>query len=192
MKNKLLISVCGSAGGKLTEDSLRKARVIGKTLAEAGVVVIAPGTKGYCVEAGKAARKAGGICIGISPAESRREHLDYYQRSLEAWDFVIYSGMGYKGRNVISIQSSDAVIFIGGGTGTLNEFTIAYDYGRPIGVLEGIPGTMELVDEVVKKTYKPSPVLVKENDPVKLVRRMIEEAEDYVKNTSTQICISEK
>lgn len=182
-KNKLVVAVCGSAGGDLSKKNLQKARLVGKLLAEAGVVVLAPGTRGYCYETGKAVRRAGGLVVGVSPAENREEHLQYYQSKIDAWDFVIFSGLGYKGRNVLTIQTADAVIFIGGGTGTLNEFTIAYDHHKPMGILKGVPGTMELVDQIVKKTYKKQPRIIVEEDPALLTKKVVEQAERYYRQT---------
>ena len=65
-------------------------------------------------------------------------------------DVIVYTGFGYKGRNVINIRSSDIVLFFGGATGTLNEFTIAYDEGKIIGVLEGSGGVAEHIREIIR------------------------------------------
>ena len=183
-KSKLVIAVCGSAGGKLSKDALAKSRKIGEHLARSDVVVITPGTIGYTHAVGKAAKKAGAFSLGISPAESREEHIKHYKRPIDAWDAIVFTGLGFKGRNVTTIQSADAVIFIGGGTGTLNEFTIAYDHQKPIGILDGVKETMELVDQIVERTYKPSPPIVREEDPKVLVEKIVAEAKKYVQRTS--------
>jgi predicted Rossmann-fold nucleotide-binding protein len=39
------------------------------------------------------------------------------------------------GREVVNIRSSDIVLIVGGRSGTLGEFSIAYDEGELIGVL---------------------------------------------------------
>jgi predicted Rossmann-fold nucleotide-binding protein len=44
------------------------------------------------------------------------------------------------GREVVNIRSSDVVIIIGGRSGTLGEFSIAYDEGKLIGILIGTGG----------------------------------------------------
>ena len=69
---------------------------------------------------------------------------------------IVYTGFGYKGRNVINIRSSDIVLFFGGATGTLNEFTIAYDEGKIIGVLEGSGGIADHVREILRYCNKPT------------------------------------
>jgi uncharacterized protein (TIGR00725 family) len=61
---------------------------------------------------------------------------------------IIYTGFGLKGRNVINVRSSDVVIILGGGIGTLNEFTIAYDEGQVVGVLEGTGGAADQIKNI--------------------------------------------
>jgi predicted Rossmann-fold nucleotide-binding protein len=36
--------------------------------------------------------------------------------------------------------SADAVIAVSGGCGTLSELSMAWQYGKPIAVMEGLPG----------------------------------------------------
>jgi predicted Rossmann-fold nucleotide-binding protein len=68
--------------------------------------------------------------VGISPAHSLEEHQERYGLPRQGSDVVIYTGFGYKGRNVVNIRSSDIVVILRGSIGTLNEFTIAYDEGK--------------------------------------------------------------
>ena len=72
-------------------------------------------------------------------------------------DVVIYTGFGYKGRNVVNIRSSDIVVILRGSIGTLNEFTIAYDEGKIIGILEGTGGVADQVREIVHALAKKTP-----------------------------------
>ena len=71
-------------------------------------------------------------------------------------DVVIYTGFGLKERNVVNIRSSDIMVIFGGSMGTPNEFTIAYDEGKIIGVLEDSGGVVDhvrgLVDSLAKGT----------------------------------------
>jgi uncharacterized protein (TIGR00725 family) len=90
-------------------------------------------------------------------------------------DVIIYTGFGYKGRNVINVRSADIVLIIGGATGTLNEFTIAYDEGKIIGVLEGSGGVADHLNEIIEFCKKPSTGAVfLDRDPVKLVTRCVD------------------
>jgi uncharacterized protein (TIGR00725 family) len=71
-------------------------------------------------------------------------------------DVIVFTGFGYKGRNVINIRSADIVIIFGGATGTLNEFTIAYDEGKIIGVLEGSGGVADHIQRIIEVCKKPT------------------------------------
>ena len=54
------------------------------------------------------------------------------------------------GREVVNIRSSDVIIIIGGRSGTLGEFSIAYDEGKLIGVLIGTGGITAEIKHIVK------------------------------------------
>ena len=56
-------------------------------------------------------------------------------------DLIIYTGFDYSGRNLLLVRSADAVIEVCGRIGTLNEFTIAFEDQKPVGVLEHCGGT---------------------------------------------------
>jgi len=53
------------------------------------------------------------------------------------------------GREVTNIRSSDMVVIVGGRSGTLGEFAIAYDEGKLIGVLEGSGGITEHLPAII-------------------------------------------
>src|SRR6266545_4624709 len=89
-------------------------------------------------------------------AEKRRDHLARFGLPEDGADVIIYTGFGYKGRNVINVRTADIVLIVGGATGTLNEFTIAYDEGKIIGVLEGSGGVTDHIREIVRFCNKPT------------------------------------
>jgi uncharacterized protein (TIGR00725 family) len=89
-------------------------------------------------------------------------------------DLLIYTGFGLKGRNVVNIRASDIVIIFGGGMGTLNEFTIAYDEGKVIGVLLGSGGIADHIDEIVSFARKTtSAVMISDTDVDVLIDRCL-------------------
>jgi len=93
----------------------------------------------------------------------------------DAADVIIYTGFGLKGRNVVNVRSAEIVIIFGGATGTLNEFTIAYDEGKIIGVLEGSGGCADHIKEVIDFCKKPSRATVLfDTDPEKLIEECLE------------------
>ena len=68
------------------------------------------------------------------------------------------------------MRSADIVIIFGGATGTLNEFTIAYDEGKIVGVLEGSGGCADHIKEVIDFCKKQSRASVLfDADPESLV-----------------------
>ena len=64
---------------------------------------------------------------------------------------------------------------VGGRTGTLGEFAIAYDEGRLIGVLTETGGITEIVETIIRVSAKETGACVLyEEDPEKLIDRLIE------------------
>ncbi|MEJ0073555.1 MAG: hypothetical protein WDN27_05815 [Candidatus Saccharibacteria bacterium] len=101
----------------------------------------------YAAEGYKAA--GGKMSVGISPASSKVEHVLKYRLPIEAYDTILYTGLHYVGRDALLIQSSDAVVSIGGRLGTLHEFTIAMETDTPIGFLQGGGGISEEIQAIL-------------------------------------------
>ncbi|MEK7219021.1 MAG: LOG family protein [Patescibacteria group bacterium] len=174
-EHKLKIGVMGSASGPQSEDPVarEKARLLGKEIGRRGCIFINGACPGLPNDALLGAKEEGGMTLGISPAFSLYQHVNEY-RSPHSHDMIIYTGMGFMERDVINIRSADAIVIIGGGIGTLNEFTIAYDEGRPIGVLTGTGGISNSIEHIVVELCKREmpPSLVMDDDPVKLMDKL--------------------
>jgi hypothetical protein len=123
-------------------------------------------------EAAVGAKEAGGISIGVSPAISERTHYQQFKMPTENFDMIFYTGYGFSARNVWLMRMADAVIFICGRMGTLNEFTICFEDDRLIGVLEGTGGTADMIREIIEKTHKGPGRIIYEKDPKKLVEKI--------------------
>jgi len=177
---KPVVGVMGaSAHDALTEAAASRlkalAESLGAALAKAECILVTGATTGLPDLVAQAFRKNGGFALGVSPAENRRDHLARYGLPEGGADVIIYTGFGYKGRNVINVRSSDIVLIVGGATGTLNEFTIAYDEGKIIGVLEGSGGVADHMREIIQFCNKPAVGCVLfDRDPVSLVRRCVD------------------
>jgi uncharacterized protein (TIGR00725 family) len=176
---KPVVGVMGaSANDALTESE--KARLknladrLGVALAESGCILVTGATTGLPDLVARAFRRSGGFALGISPAHDRKEHLERYGLPDEGADAIVYTGFGYKGRNVVNVRSADIVLLFGGATGTLNEFTIAYDEGKIIGVLEGTGGVADHIREIIDFCKKSTRGLVFDTDPKKLIQRCLE------------------
>lgn len=148
MSSKYQICVSGAAKGRSVEEGKDLATAVGVALAQTGHTLMTGATIGlpnYSAEAYKAA--GGHMSLGISPATSRIEHVLKYRLPTVAYDAILYSGLHYVGRDTLLINSSDAVISIGGRLGTLHEFTIAMETDTPIGFLQGAGGvSTEIMD----------------------------------------------
>ncbi len=177
-ETKLKIGVMGSA---LHEpDVVEKARSVGKILAENDCILMTGGSTGLPYEAVKSAKENGGFTIGVSPAINLEDHKKYGFPT-DGFDVLIFTGFEKKGRNVISIRSCDAVIFIGGGTGTLNEFTIAYDEGKTCGVLldsGGISDVLKKLEDKYLGGRKKSGKVIYHSDPKKLIELVLGEVNE--------------
>jgi uncharacterized protein (TIGR00725 family) len=172
---KPVVGVMGaSANDALTQSEKVRlkdlAERLGITLAESGCILVTGATTGLPDLVAQAFRRHGGFALGISPAHDRKEHLERYGLPDSGADVIVYTGFGYKGRNVINVRSADVIIIFGGATGTLNEFTIAYDEGKIIGILEGTGGIADHIRDVIQFCSKATQgVVVFEKDPQKLV-----------------------
>jgi hypothetical protein len=150
------------------------AETLGAAVASAGCVLVTGATTGLPDLVAKSFRASGGLSVGISPAADRREHLSLGLPE-DGADVIVYTGFGYKGRNIVNVRSADIVIIIGGATGTLNEFTIAYDEGKIIGVLEGSGGVADHLREIIGFCKKAtSGVVLFDSRPQALVERCLE------------------
>ncbi|MBI2406167.1 MAG: LOG family protein [Candidatus Harrisonbacteria bacterium] len=92
--------------------------------------------------------------IGLSPAASEAAHLKTYRLPVDYHDLIIYTGFDYSGRNLLLTRSSDAIITICGRMGTLNEFTIAFEDQKPIGIFEGTGGTADMMRDILEKSHR--------------------------------------
>ena len=151
---KIAVGVMGSAGGRMNEKAIAMATEMGRAIASRGCVLVTgacPGLPHYAV---KGAKAAGGIVVGISPALNFEEHTMKYRSPYEGYDMLVYTGSGLMGREIENIRSCDLVVFMGGRSGTLGEFAIAYDEGKVIGILQGTGGIadkMEIIVGLVEK-----------------------------------------
>jgi len=179
----LVVGVMGSASGEIDPAVAALARAVGRAIADAGCTLITGACPGLPQEAVLGAAARGGLVLGISPALSEQEHVDRYASPTEGYSALIYTGSGLMGREVVNIRSSDIVVIIGGHSGTLGEFAIAYDEGRLIGVLTGTDGVADLVGELVERLGKETGAKVLfDADPGQLVARLIE----YYRNVHFQ------
>jgi hypothetical protein len=171
---KFKIAVSGAAETEfMNANEMPEVELLGRLIAEAGMVMVDGATTGAPYWAAKGAKEAGGIVIGISPAATKREHVQVYHLPVDYHDLIIYVGGGYSERNLIFTRSADAVIYVGGRIGTLNEFTDAFEDGKPQGVLLGTGGTTDDIKKILEDAHRGMGKVVFDTDPKALFEKVV-------------------
>lgn len=172
---KFKLAISGAAAtGHCGPNALELAKELGAEVARQGAILVSGATTGFPLWAAIGAKAAGGTSIGFSPASSEREHVEVYGLPLDYMDVIIYTGFGYSGRNLLLTRSSDAVLIGCGRVGTINEFSVAFEDGKPIGVLQGDWATDELLQEIMDKGHRHRDRIIFNPSPKNLVRKIIE------------------
>ncbi len=168
------IGVMGSAGGNMDEEILERCRTLGHAIAEEGCAILTGGCPGLPHAAVIGCKEKGGLTIGVSPALSIEEHVEWYESPLDNIDVMIYTGAGLMGREIIGVRSCDIVVIVGGRSGTLGEFSIAYDEGRMIAVLTGTGGVADHIQTILPVIEKPTGSRIFfDDDPRRLIQRSV-------------------
>lgn len=118
----MFVAVVG--GAQCSRDEAKLAEAVGVELAKKKVILICGGLGGVMAAACKGARSAGGKTVGIVPGNTRDEANPYV-------DIPIVTGIG-EARNVIVVNTAQAVIAIGGKFGTLSEIAYALRSKIPV------------------------------------------------------------
>ncbi len=173
--NKIKLCVSGSADmGFLPAPDYEKAKELGREVARNGAVLVTGATTGFPLWAAMGAKEEHGTSIGFSPAYSEKEHIQGYRLPVDYMDIIVYTGFGYTGRDLLLTRSSDAVIIGPGRIGTIHEFTVAYEDGKPIGILQGDWETDEIIKLIIDKSHKVNDKIIFHTDPKELVKKVIE------------------
>lgn len=122
MNQPLRIGVIGS--NECGEEIARLARRVGVLIAEADAVLVCGGLGGVMEAAALGARQAGGLTVGILPGSDSGD-------ANAGIVIAIPTGLG-DARNALVVRTSDAVIAIAGGWGTLSEAAFCLKNGVPL------------------------------------------------------------
>ncbi len=180
---QIRIGVMGSAADGPPEEVKDQCRTLGRAIAEQGCCLLTGACPGQPHEAVLGAQAVGGHVVGISPGGSLKEHVDTFESPYREYDVMIYTGLGLMGRELINIRSSDIIVVVGGRSGTLGEFAIAFEEGKLIGVLTGTGGITDAIPTVETHLNKATGAeVVYEDDPTHLVQQILER---YVETTGS-------
>lgn len=180
-KDKLTICVSGAAKGKTVNLDYELAFELGKNIAKMGHTLITGATVGLPDWAAQGAKSAGGMSIGISPAASFREHVNTYRLPTTSYDFILYTGLNYVGRDALLVQSADAVLSVGGRMGTVHEFATALESHVPVGILTESGGTSQEFEHLMLAAglchdgvCDGKHEVMFDSDPKKLLKRIVD------------------
>ncbi len=180
-EEKVKICVSGAAEvSHCNKEIVELGKEIGRQIAKAGAVLLTGATTGVPYFAAEGYKEAGGeMSVGFSPAGSKSEHLNTYHLPVDMFDLIVYTGFDYVGRNLILTKSADGVVLACGRTGTLNEFTVAFETKTPVGVLQESGGTADMIDQILKKGHRTEKRIVFDSNPEKLVKGLLKLIEKY-------------
>lgn len=128
------VSVIGAA--KADPELRALALELGQALVDAGYRIVCGGLTGVMEAVSEGAhrseRAAGADVVGILPTIEADAANPYV-------DIVVPTGLGHA-RNVLIVASGDAVVAVGGRTGTLSEIAVAWTLGKPLVALSPAGG----------------------------------------------------
>lgn len=171
---KITIAVSGAAEiAHCGPTVIPVAKELGREIARQGAQIVTGATSGFPMYSAEGAKEAGGFSFGLSPAASRREHIETYRLPLKAMDAVVYTGFGFPGRDLMMVRSADAIVIGCGRIGTIHEFTVAWEANMPMGILSGDWPTDEVIHNIIDNSNRSNPNVIFESDPKVLVEKLI-------------------
>jgi uncharacterized protein (TIGR00725 family) len=136
---KLQIGVIGYNSGStinISDDTLNLAYTIGSEIAKRKAILISGGLGGVMEASCKGSSDHNGFAIGIIPHACPEEANEYCNA-------VICTGVGLS-RDFIVAHSSDGIISVGGGVGTLIELCVGYMTRKPMVAVKGSGGISDI------------------------------------------------
>ena len=122
-ERKKVVGIMG--GASVPEDVERLAERLGAEIAARGWALLTGGRpSGVMAAATRGAAGAGGLVIGVLPGRDPDD-------CAPGVSVAIATGMG-DARNAVNVLSSDVVVALPGGAGTLSEVALAVKNGRPV------------------------------------------------------------
>ena len=133
---KFQIGVIGYNDDRCTGVAKRIAYEVGKEIALSGSVLVCGGLGGVMEAACRGAKEVNGDTVGIIPQ-------DTFSFANQFCDIVICSGIGFA-RDFIVATSSDGIVAIGGGIGTLIEMSVGYMIKKKIVAISSSGGVSDV------------------------------------------------
>jgi uncharacterized protein (TIGR00725 family) len=129
-----IIAVIGNADDSHVSKKIERiAYEAGEEIAKSGSALICGGMGGVMKAACKGAASRNGVTIGVLPFMDKKIANKFVS-------IPLCSGMPIGMRDNIVVHSADAIIAIGGGSGTMGEIALAYMYEKPVIAILGTGG----------------------------------------------------
>jgi len=129
------IGVIGSNKSQCSKELYDFAYSLGLFLGKKGNTILNGGMQGTMEAVSKGVRDSGNNLskvVGVLPFDSKENANEYL-------DIVIPTGIGFA-RNSVLVLSADILIALGGGAGTLNEISYAWQYSKKVFCYTGTEG----------------------------------------------------
>ena len=132
------------------------------------MVLLSGGDDGFTRLIMQEFKNNGGTTIGFFPGY-QEQHPHF---SEEGVSIPIFTGLGYGMRDILMVRTTEAVISVGGGCGTLNELTNAYFYHKPMYTLANTGGWSQCLENKYMDDRK-KVVLKAFDDPQELIKQLV-------------------
>ncbi len=113
---------------------------VGKLVAIKGHRLFTGGRDGVMELVSRGAAENGGLVVGILPFDEAGNVHSIV---------VLKTGLDYKARSLILVNSVDLVVSLGGEIGTLFEIVAAYGYGKDVILFSGTGGVTDSVRSIL-------------------------------------------
>lgn len=127
-EKKFIIGVIGPNQSLCTKEIYDFGLILGRRLIDDGYLIVCGGMYGIMEAVCRGARNSPlyyyGCTIGIIPSSEKKYANPFC-------DIIIPTGIGLA-RNVLVVNTADAIVAIGGGAGTLSEIAYAWQSGKEI------------------------------------------------------------
>ena len=118
-----IVGVMG--GADASPETLALAEALGAAIGAAGWILLNGGRDaGVMAASARGAARAGGLVVGVLPGRDRRG-------ASPDLTVALVTGLG-DARNAVNVLSSDVVVALPGGPGTLSEIALALKAGHPV------------------------------------------------------------
>ncbi len=111
------------------------AYLLGKEIASKGHILLSPVDLNLAHRVAAGTSDKAGLSIGFSPAASLRSHVSDLQLPTDVYDWLYFSNLKQVALLAALIQSSQALLLVGGVMSNMSELALASDSFLPVGIL---------------------------------------------------------